>query len=61
MVNHMISKRSKLVQKEFKSMHDWVEMVIYLELYKRLNFDHAEQTRIRPRKLGNEILSGTLK
>ena len=38
MINH-ISECSKLVQKEYKTRHDWVEKVIHWELCKKLNFD----------------------
>ena len=40
MINHII-KRSKLVQKEYKTKLYWVGKVIYWELYKRLKFDHT--------------------
>ena len=37
----MISYRIKLVQREHKSRHDWVVMVIHRELCKKLKFDNA--------------------
>ena len=37
--NH-ISECSKIVQKEYKTMFDWVRKVIYWELCKGLKFDH---------------------
>ena len=40
-VNHMISKCSKLAQKDYKIRHDWVGKVICLELCKRWKFDHT--------------------
>ena len=54
-VNHMISKCTKLAQKEFKTRHDWVRKVIHWELCKRLKSDHTTkmvyvQTRIHPRE-----------
>ena len=46
MVNHIISKSSKLAQKEFKSRHDSIEKMIYWELCKRLKFDHIHKWHI---------------
>ena len=40
MVNH-ISRCSKLVQKEYKSRHDWVGKVIHREFCKRWKPDHT--------------------
>ena len=40
-VNHIISKCSKLAQKEYKTRHDWVGKVIYWVLNKILKFDHT--------------------
>ena len=40
-INHIISKCSKLAQKEYKSRHDWVGKVIHWELCKKLKFDHT--------------------
>ena len=40
MINYLVSKSSKLSQKEYKSRHDWAVKVIYWELCKRLIFDH---------------------
>ena len=45
-VNCLNSRWSKLAQKEYKRRYDWVERVIYWELYKRLKFDHADQCYI---------------
>ena len=42
-INHIISERSKLAQKEYKTRHDWVEKVIYGELCKKLKFDHTNK------------------
>ena len=36
-VNDIVSEFSKLVQKEYKSRHDWVGKVILLELCKKLD------------------------
>ena len=40
-VNPIISKCSKLTQKEYKTSHDWVGKVIHWELCKKLVFDHT--------------------
>ena len=42
-INPVISKCSKLVQKEYKTRHDWRGKVINLELYKKLKFDHTNK------------------
>ena len=34
-INHIISERSKLAQKEYKARHDWVAKVINRELCKK--------------------------
>ena len=39
----IISEYSKLAQKEYKSWHDKVDKVIYLELCKELKFDHTNK------------------
>ena len=39
-INYIISKCSKLAQKECKTRYDWVRKVIPLELCKRLEFYH---------------------
>ena len=41
MINHIISERSKLAQKEYKTRHDWVGKVIHKEVSKKLKFDHT--------------------
>ena len=38
-----MSKCSNLVQKDFKSRHDWVGKVIHGELCKKLRFDHTNK------------------
>ena len=40
-MNHIISKCSKLAQKEYKTWHDWVGKVIHWELCK--NFDYKNK------------------
>ena len=40
---HIISESSKLVQREYKSRHDWVGMVIHGELCKKFKFDHTNK------------------
>ena len=42
-INHIMSEYSKLVQKDYKTRHDWVGNVIYWELCKKLNFDHTNK------------------
>ena len=37
-INHMINKCSKLAQKDYKTRHDRVGEVIYLELCGKLKF-----------------------
>ena len=41
--NHIISKCRKLVQKEYKTRHDWVGKVIYWEMCKKFKFDHINK------------------
>ena len=40
-INHIISERSKLALKAYKTSHDWVGMVINWEMYKKFIFDHT--------------------
>ena len=40
-INHIINECSKLAQKEYKTIHDWVKKVIHWELCKKLKFDHT--------------------
>ena len=42
-VTHMISECNKLVQKVYKSRHDWVGKVNHWELCKRLKVDHTKK------------------
>ena len=42
-INHIISKCSKLVQRENKTRHDWMEKVIHWELCKKFKFDHKNK------------------
>ena len=42
-VDYIISECNKLAQKKFKSRYEWVGKVIYLELCKRLKFDHTDK------------------
>ena len=44
MINHIRSKYSKFVQKEYKTRHDWVGKVIPWELCKKLKFDHMNKS-----------------
>ena len=43
MINHIISKCSKLGQKEYKTRHNWMGKVIHWELCKKLKFDHTNK------------------
>ena len=40
-INQIISERSKLAQKEYKTRHDWLDQVIHWELCKKLKFNHT--------------------
>ena len=42
-INHIISESSKLVQKEYKARHDWVDKVIHWEMCKKFKFDHVNK------------------
>ena len=42
-INHIISKCSKLAQKEYKTRHDWVGKVIHWKLCKKLKSDHTNK------------------
>ena len=42
-INHIISKCSKLSQKEYKTRHDWVGKVIHWELCKKFKFNHTNK------------------
>ena len=39
----VISKCSKLAQKEYKARHDWVSKVIHWEMCKKFKFDHTNK------------------
>ena len=41
-INHIISKCSKLAQKEYKMRHNWVGDVIHKEMSKKFKFDHTK-------------------
>ena len=41
MINHIISKCSKLAQKEYKTRYDWVSKVIHRKLCKKFKFEHT--------------------
>ena len=43
-VNHLISKCSKLAQKEYKTRHNWVSKVIHWELYKQFKQTNGIRT-----------------
>ena len=43
MINHIISECSKLAQKEYKTRHDSVAIVIHWVLSKKLKFDHTNK------------------
>ena len=42
-INHIISKCSKLAQKEYMTGHDWVGKVIHSEMCKKFKFDHMNK------------------
>ena len=42
-INHIISKCSKLSQKEHETRHDWVGKVIHWEMCKKFKFDHTNK------------------
>ena len=42
-INRIISEYSKLAQKEYKTIHDWVGKVIHWELCKDFKFDHTNK------------------
>ena len=42
-INHIISECSKLVQREYKTRHDWVWKVISREFCKKFKFDHTNK------------------
>ena len=42
-INHIISKCSKLGQKEYKTRHDWVGKVINWEMCKKFKYDHMNK------------------
>ena len=42
-INHIISQCSRLVQKEYKTRHDWVGKVIHWEMCKKFKFDHTNK------------------
>ena len=41
MINHIVSEWSKLIQKEYKTRHEWVGDMIHWELCKRFKFDRT--------------------
>ena len=43
MMNSITIKYRKLLQKEYKTRHDWVEKVIYWELWKKFKFDYTKK------------------
>ena len=42
-IYHIISKCSKLAQKEYKTRHDWMGKVIHREMCKKFKFDHTNK------------------
>ena len=52
-INHIISKRRKLAQKEYKTRHDWMGKVIHWELCKKFKFDHTNKWYLHnPKSVG---------
>ena len=43
MIHHKINECSKLTQKEYKYIYNWVGNVIHWDMYKDLNFDHTNK------------------
>ena len=61
-VNHIMSKCSKLVAKEYESELDWVGTVLYLNLCKRIKFGHADIWFMnKPESFLDNETRGTLK
>ena len=42
-INHIISECSKLAQKEYKAIHDWIGKVIHWEMCRKFQFDHTNK------------------
>ena len=42
-INHIIGECSKLVQKVYKTRHDWLGKVIHREMRKKFEFDHTRK------------------
>ena len=42
-INHIICEWSKLVQKEYKTRHDWVGKVIHRKMCKKFKFEHSNK------------------
>ena len=42
-INHIISRCSKLAQKQYKARHDWGAKVIHWEMCKKFQLDHANK------------------
>ena len=42
-INHIISECSKLAQKEYKTRHEWMDMVIHWEMCQKFKFDHTNK------------------
>ena len=42
-INHIISKCSKLAQREYKTRHDWVSKVIHWDMCQKFKFDHTKE------------------
>ena len=40
-INHIVNECTKLVQRNYKTRHDWVGKVIHWELCKKFKFDHT--------------------
>ena len=57
MIDHIISACNELVQREYKTRHDWVGKVIHLEFCKKFKFDHTNKWYMHNTKsvLGNEM------
>ena len=60
-INPMINECSKLAQKEYKTMHDWVVKGIPWELCKKLKFDHTNKWYMYYPELTSNWRNGTTK
>ena len=53
-INQIISEYNKLVQKEYKTRHDWYGKMIHWELCKKFKTDHTNKRYMHNRKFVQE-------